>query len=186
LKSTKPFWASIPKLWRNNKEGIPIKIIQIINFIFHIQNFYLMNQILSKETRKLIGAVLLMCAFFVVSATNARAQQTAHGTANPYASVAQKLNVTAYPLGSISQTSASATLHQITAPLKQQIQDGTATAQMKFKYAYCTQMLSDIDNGHIAVEITLLTSLEQTSGAVGSIPVSDKVAIYNEIAAALQ
>jgi hypothetical protein len=132
--------------------------------------------------------LLLAGGMLLFSTNNASAQHSANGTVNPYTHIAEKIGVSAYPLGSMERTHSMAVLENILAALKQTISNGGGTSYQKLKYAYCANVLSDISTRYIVTEISLLTQLsglnagKSTPGTQNS----QLVTLYNEVVSQLQ
>ena len=110
--------------------------------------------------RNVLVTFLLAGFFFLVGLNNTNAQEAARGTENPHQDIAQSFDVTAYELGHFDQNSSVAALTAIMEPLKVAIADGGTHAD-QLKYAYLSAIVSDVQGSGIAVEISLLTRLEE-------------------------
>lgn len=110
--------------------------------------------------RNVLVTFLLAGFFFLVGLNNTNAQQAARGTANPYPEIAESFDVTAYDLGHFDPNSSVDALTAIMVTLKPTLGPGASDAD-QLKYAYLSAIVSDVQGSSIAVEISLLTRLEE-------------------------
>lgn len=114
--------------------------------------------------RYVLMSFLLTGLFFLVGLNNTSAQQTASGGVNPHVGIAQAFGVTAYPLGTFDPAATVETIKEILIPLKPLIGHGATPAQ-ELQFAYLSAILTDVAGSSIAVEISLLTRLEELKGS---------------------
>lgn len=133
-------------------------------------------------------SLLLVGGLMLLGTSHASAQESANGTVNPYTHIGEKLSVPSYPLGTFERAHTMSILENILAGLKQTISNGGGSNLQKLKYSYCNAMLADIHTRHIAVEITLLTSLAGLNEQKSTIGIqhSQLQALYSEVVAQLQ
>jgi hypothetical protein len=132
--------------------------------------------------------LLLTGGMLLVGTNSASAQQSANGTVNPHTHIAAKLNVTAYPLGTMERTHSMDVLENILNGMKQIVSNGGGTSYQKLKYAYCSAVLGDISTKYIAVELSLLTQLsgfDAVKSTTGT-QQSQLATLYNEVVSQLQ
>jgi len=110
--------------------------------------------------RNVLVTFLLAGFFFLVGLNNTNAQQVARGAANPYPEIAESFDVTAYDLGHFDPSSSVAALTAIMVTLKPALGPGASDAD-QLKYAYISAIVADVEGLAIAVEISLLTRLEE-------------------------
>ena len=131
---------------------------------------------------KAVCFILLTGVVFLLAASETNAQTNAQGMLNPYTHIANKLNVTAYPLGTFDRTHSMDVLQQILIGMKQIMSNGGNQSQ-RLKYNYLNRLLADINNNYIAVEISLLTSLSALTAENSSTEIQNAQLrnLYNEI-----
>ena len=137
---------------------------------------------------------LLTGLFFLVGLNNTSAQQTASGGVNPHTGIAQAFGVTAYPLGTFDPAATVETIKGIIIPLRPLI-GHSATQAQELQFAYLSAILTDVGNSSIAVEISLLTRLEELkdskhlTGAMNQTkfnPTTQLANLYNQTVNAIQ
>jgi hypothetical protein len=109
--------------------------------------------------RNVLVTFLLAGFFFLVGLNNTNAQQVARGAANPYPEIAESFDVTAYDLSHFDRDHAIEVLSGIYDPLRHL--HGLGTHQEELQAEYIGNVLSDVKEAFIAVEISLLTRLEE-------------------------
>lgn len=140
------------------------------------------------HAKTLVVGFCLAGACILLSVQTASAQQSANGTVNPYSHIAEKISVTAYPLGEFERHHTMDVLENILAGLKQAISNGQGSNYQKLKYDFCNAVLADITTRYVAVEISLLTSLSGLNARQSRIGIqnSQLQALYSDIVAQIQ
>lgn len=147
-----------------------------------------MIHVLSNGKALFVGLLLTGCFMLVGSNTASAQWQTAASNVNPYTHIAEKLGVTAYPLGTFDRQHTMDVMETIIANLGQIVGNGGGTTLQKLKIAFCKQVLADVSGGFIAPEISLLTSLSDLNAQQSTLGTQQTMlaTVYNEVVAALQ
>jgi len=125
-----------------------------------------MSQLLLNKWRKLAGVTAMLVAFLVVGTLDANAQITsAANRVNPHGMTAQSLSITAYNLGTATNVQGGLDAIDGESQVMKPNLDG-ATPADRLKYAYYQLLITDVRDYSIAVEISLITSLEKAARQV--------------------
>ena len=129
-----------------------------------------MSQLLMNKLRGLAGTMALLVVLLVVGTVDASAQVTrASSVENPQSLLAQKLGLTACPMGTATNVQGGlAALAPQAVVLRASINAGTASLNDKLKYFYFESVLTDVGQHDIAAEISLLKNLRSAALQVGA------------------
>ena len=144
--------------------------------------------------KNVLRYLVLTGVVFLLSLTHTMAQDTPNAGNNPYGSIAQDYNVTAYTLGTFDRDEVIVALEDLAAQLEPLAHNNPS---MQIKYKYVRNVLSDVQTYWIAVEVSLLTKLDamhdntKIAGQVGHQTVGNTstsffTTMYNEVVSAIQ
>ena len=156
--------------------------LQYYSHHFSSNIFYNMSQLLLNKWRKLAGVAAMLVAFLVVGTVDASAQSRASSTENTQNVLAQKLGLTACPMGTATNVQGGlANLQAQAAVLRASINAGTASLNDRLKYFYFDSILSDVGQHHIAADLSLLKNLRSAALQVGSDNITNQMLanLYN-------
>ncbi len=111
--------------------------------------------------RNVLLSFMLTGFMFLLGTNDSQAQNLARGTQNPHLDIAQSFGVLGYALGHFDRDEAIAALTAIGTELKPIIQQHGGTQYQKMKYAYVSNVLTDVQTYSIAVEISILKRLDE-------------------------
>jgi len=141
-----------------------------------------MSQLLMNKLRGLAGTIALLVVFLVVGTVDAGAQSRASSVENSENLLAQKLGLTACPMGTATNVQGGlAAIDAQAAVLRASINAGSSTLNDRLKYFYFESVSTEVGQYDIAAELSLLTNLRTAAKKVGSDNVTNQMlaSLYN-------
>lgn len=145
-------------------------------------NQFIANQTKARVMRLLGGAALSMLFVLLASVTSwGQESQVPVGSVPPaFTDLAGKLGVTPYAFNKWDDATALTKINTEINLLQPMVADGTASAAQLLKYAYYSNITSDITKYSIGLEYSMLTQLSRTHKQIRStLPQAQLSAIYN-------